>query len=399
MAEYRPGDSNKWHVHESLAKLGNADKRKAFNDEERYPVKFKAKKIPCEDTEIFREGSIQAVDFLKKYPFITSTIHSLKKCFVDGAAFQYDYVIIDESSQVDYIAGIVAMSAAKHLVLIGDDEQLPPVVDMDRLSRMQSDFSLIPEGYILRENRSFLGLCMKIFHEHESKGCGVDVLLNEHYRCHPGIIEFCNKHVYDNKLEIKTVDYDKTHKVPIAVWWFEGNYCERCYCNNGTRVSKRNRKQVKIFIEKEWERLVGRLTGENPPSVCILTPFLGQLEELYRAIRQYNEENGIKLRVLFSGQEDVRKESEDEDAEQTVPMLTVHKSQGREFDIVYFLPVEDGDWEYPWSQHKRLVNVAVSRAKKELRIIASAQIMSESLQRSLTKSYIAPSVCRDAFNF
>lgn len=394
VTEYGPQDPNKWRVHESLARLGNADKRKAFNDQDRYPEKFKAKKMPCGDIEISREGSIQAIDFLKKYPFITSTIHSLKKCFADGATYRYDYVIVDESSQVDCIAGIVAMSAAKHLVLIGDDEQLPPVVDTGRLSKMQSDFSSIPERYILKENRSFLGLCMKIFYEHQAEGYRVDVLLNEHYRCHPGIIEFCNRHVYDNKLAIKTGGYDKTNKVPITVWWFEGNYCEKCYCNNGTRVSKRNRKQVKIFIEKEWKRLAGRLTGENPPSVCILTPFLGQLEELDRAIRQYNEENGIKLRVFFSRQEDAQKESEDEDAEQSVPMLTVHKSQGREFDIVYFLPVEDGDWEYPWSQHKRLVNVAVSRAKKELRIIASAQIMSKPLQLSLTKSYIAPSIGR-----
>lgn len=395
VAEYRPQDPNKWRVHESLAKLGNADKRKAFNDEGRYPEKFKMKKMPCGDIEISREGSIQAVDFLKKYPIITSTIHSLKKCFADGATYQYDYVIVDESSQVDCIAGIVAMSAAKHLVLIGDDEQLPPVVDTGRLSRIQTDFLSIPEHYMLKENRSFLGLCMKIFREHRTGGYRVDVLLNEHYRCHPGIIEFCNRHVYNNKLTIKTGGYDKTNQMPITVWWFEGNYCERCYCNNGSRISKRNRKQVKIFIEKEWRRLAGRLTGKNPPSVCILTPFLGQLEELERALRQYNEENGINLRVFFSGQEDVRKESEDEDAEQAVPMLTVHKSQGREFDIVYFLPVEDGDWEYPWSQHKRLVNVAVSRAKKELRIIASAQIMSEPLQRSLTGVYIEPSAGRE----
>lgn len=392
VAEYQPCDPNKWRVHESLAKLGSADKRKAFNAEDRYPKKFKTEKVSCGEIEISREGSIQAGDFLKKYPFITSTIHSLKKCFADGAAYQYDYVIIDESSQVDCIAGIVAMSAAKHLVLIGDDEQLPPVVDMGKLRKMQTDLSVIPELYRLKENRSFLSVCRKAFEKHESQERKINVLLKEHYRCHPGIIEFCNRYVYDNKLAIKTGGYDAAHKVPITVWWFEGNYCERCYCNNGTRVSKRNRKQVKIFIEKEWKRLVGELTGDNPPSVCILTPFLGQLEELDRAIRQYNEENGIKLQVLFSGQEGMRKEAEDEDAEHSVPMLTVHKSQGREFDIVYFLPVEDGDWEYPWSQHKRLVNVAVSRAKRELRVIASAQIMSEPLQRSLTKAYIAPSV-------
>ena len=67
-----------------------------------------------------------------------------------------------------------------------------------------------------------------------------------------------------------------------------------------------------------------------------------------------------------------------------LPELTIHKVQGQEYDIVYFLPVEDKHWEWPWSQKKRLINVAVSRAKKELRIIASAALMDEDIQRELT---------------
>lgn len=377
---------NQRRMKEGLARLGSAEKRKVFNREQEYTIDFKAKKTFCGAIEISREGTIRAEDFTRKYPFITSTIHSLKKCFADGAFYQYDYVIVDESSQVDLIAGIVAMSAAKHLVLIGDDNQLPPVVDTVRISSIQVETFAI-ERYIIEENKSFLTLCSDIFKE-----CDVSVLLNEHYRCHPGIIDFCNKEVYKNELVIKTSNYDLSSKVPIRVWWFEGNYCEKCYYDSELRKSKRNRKQVKIFIEKEWKPLTERLVGEDPPSVCILTPFRGQLKELNEAITQYNQENGIQLIVEFQGKE-LEAEKVAKDAEEdAIPMLTVHKSQGREFDLVYFLPVEDGDWEYPWSQHKRLVNVAVSRAKKELCVIASAQLMPKELQCKLTKKkYLAPS--------
>ena len=368
-----------------LAKLGSSKKRELFNVLQRYPKRFVAKCIRCKDVNIFREKSICAEDFLKEFPFITSTIHSLKKCFADGASYQYDYVIIDETSQVDCIAGIVAMSAAKHLVLIGDEEQLPPVIDTGKLKKIRTDLSSVPERYILRENKSFLRLCMEIFAEHS-----VSVLLNEHYRCHPKIIGFCNEYIYDNQLEIKTrISDDSRDITPIKVWWFRGNYCEQCYCGDNRR-SKRNMKQVRIFIEKEWEPMSQRLTGDNPPSVCILTPFRGQLEAIKNAIKQYNKEKKITIETQLSVPEDIQNDSEDLDY--SMPMLTVHKSQGKEFDIVYFLPVEDGDWEFPWSQHKRLVNVAVSRAKKELRIISSAQIMSEDMQIELTGTYIPPSV-------
>lgn len=379
---------NQKRMKESLAKLGNTDRRKTFNSESRYEKAFKTKKVQCGDVEISREKSIKAENFTKKYPFITSTIHSLKKCFADGATYQYDYVIVDESSQVDLIAGIVAMSAAKHLILIGDDNQLPPVIDIGKVGKAQVDDSAIDPRYCLEENKSFLTVCMDIYKEYDVKA-----LLKEHYRCHPGIIGFCHQKVYDNSLVIKTKNFNEGNKVPIRVWWFEGNYCEKCNCSNGLRTSKRNRKQIKIFIEKEWPKLVEKLSGINPPSVCILTPFRGQLEELDRVITEYNEKNKIEIKIEFQGKEMTERHLEDDTENSAIPMITVHKSQGREFDIVYFLPVEDGDWEYPWSQHKRLVNVAVSRAKRELCVITSVQLMSKELQCALSKKgYIPPSV-------
>lgn len=45
--------------------------------------------------------------------------------------------------------------------------------------------------------------------------------------------------------------------------------------------------------------------------------------------------------------------------------------------MLCILPVEDNEWEWPWSQKKRLVNVAVSRAKEKLVIITSTNLMSK----------------------
>lgn len=66
-------------------------------------------------------------------------------------------------------------------------------------------------------------------------------------------------------------------------------------------------------------------------------------------------------------------------------MLTFHKSQGRGYDIVYLMTAED-DCESknaPWGQNIRIINVAVSRAKKELHVITSRIWMPQYIQEKL----------------
>ena len=50
-----------------------------------------------------------------------------------------------------------------------------------------------------------------------------NVFLDEHYRCHPAIIGFCNDYVYDNKLKVRSAE---DGKLPIRVRWYEGDYWE-----------------------------------------------------------------------------------------------------------------------------------------------------------------------------
>ena len=71
--------------------------------------------------------------FLKDYPVIMSTTYSLRRSLAEEIT--YDFVIIDESSQVDLATGALALSCAKRAVIVGDLKQLPNVVDFrDALS-------------------------------------------------------------------------------------------------------------------------------------------------------------------------------------------------------------------------------------------------------------------------
>lgn len=73
------------------------------------------------------ELQTKSEDFIKDYPVVLSTTYSLRTCLSKDV--MYDYVIVDEASQVDLCTGVLALSSAKKAVIVGDLKQLSNVVD------------------------------------------------------------------------------------------------------------------------------------------------------------------------------------------------------------------------------------------------------------------------------
>jgi superfamily I DNA and/or RNA helicase len=138
-------------------------------------------------------------EFYKEYPVVLSTTYSAKSCAPKDGVF--DYLIMDEASQVDIATGALALSCATNVVIVGDDKQLPNVIDSKTRQVLTDieDARKIDDCFRLTTH-SFLQSCVEVFNDSPS------TLLREHYRCHPKIIEFCNKMFYDNELLIMTPD-------------------------------------------------------------------------------------------------------------------------------------------------------------------------------------------------
>jgi len=342
------------------------------------------------------EPRVRAAEFLALHPFITSTVHSLKKCFADGDTHQFDYVIMDEASQCSPLLALVAMSSARHLVLVGDVEQLPPIyaedLGADAAAKL-GERGLGPiddPAFDLRDHETGAGTSIIASVERSLADAPVPhTFLNEHYRCHPGIIGFCDERVYrpgGNALAIRTPDYDRDVDVPIRVRWFEGNYCEPYLMEPAAhrgakrppkKLTRTNARQIEIFMTEEWPGLKERLLADASLSVCVLSPYRGLLHELGHRIEA---DGGLAGHAM--GMEKAEAPS-DPTAARQIPTFTIHKSQGQEYDIVYLLPGEDGAWEWPWTEAKPLINVAVSRARLELVIIVSTCLMSPETQEAL----------------
>ncbi|WHY72883.1 AAA domain-containing protein [Fictibacillus enclensis] len=259
--------------------------------------------------------------FIDEYPVILSTTHSLRNCVSQN--YLFDYVIIDEASQVDILTGVLALSCAKNTVVVGDLQQLSNIVDKKAkksIAQLCANPNL-PNGYNYL-NHSLLSSFLIIFKDVPK------VLLKEHYRCHPKIISFCNKRFYQNKLVILTNEGDNDS--PLLFYkTVKGNHAR------GTL----NQRQIEVIFD---EILTNKEILVNPDELIgIISPFCDQKNEIQKTI-----DNKVNM-----------------DAE------TVHKYQGRERDTIILSTVVNEANDFVDSPN--LINVAVSRAVNRLVIVGA----------------------------
>ena len=117
-------------------------------------------------------------EFNREYPVILSTTYSIKGTL--NFEHIYDYLIVDEASQVDLATGVLALACARNIVIVGDLQQLPNVLDSKNFQDSEAVWSRysLPEIYHFSAH-SLLSSAIATWPEAPT------VLLREHYRCHP----------------------------------------------------------------------------------------------------------------------------------------------------------------------------------------------------------------------
>lgn len=263
---------------------------------------------------------LKSRDFLKEYPVVLSTTFSATSNI--NPAYKYDYLIMDEASQVDIAAGALALSCANNAVIVGDLKQLPNVVDAKTEEVVSAIFAKygISEPYRYSTN-SFLSSICSLYPQIPQ------TLLREHYRCNPLIIGFCSKQFYGGELIPMKKD-DNTY-VPIqVVRTVRGNHAR------GTL----NIRQVDTIVQEIIPAL-----EEEFNDIGIIAPYNRQVDALQTSLTS-------------SGRSYVA--------------ATVHKFQGRENDAIILSTVDNQVSEFTDDPH--LLNVAVSRAKKQFTLVVPA---------------------------
>lgn len=258
-------------------------------------------------------------EFVKRYPIISSSTHSIINSLQGGAML--DYVIIDEASQQDIVPGILALGCAKNLIIVGDRKQLAHIPAKLGMAAPKDHFDC--------EKYSLLDSCISVF-----KGSIPMTLLKEHYRCHPRIIQFCNQQFYDNQLVAMT--QDRGEKPLSLLVTAKGNH---------TRKTTNLRELDSLLAMLEGE---GESSWEGEDGRGFIAPFRAQATL-----------SGTLLPADFVND-------------------TVHKFQGRECNEIVYSTVLDKKSNTPkllaFVDDPRMVNVAVSRAKNRFTLVTGDEV-------------------------
>jgi very-short-patch-repair endonuclease/RecA/RadA recombinase len=262
----------------------------------------------------------------------------------------FDLLIIDEASQCDIASALPLMYRAKNVVVIGDPKQLKHI----SLLKQSQDEKLAAEQKIesLFLDYSYSKNSLYDLSERTIRGKNeLPILLNEHYRSHPDIINFSNKFFYEEKLNILT---DESKLLP------------------DDQIEKR------IM----WNNVKGRTVhSKSPYNVEEANKTIEQVVEIIEKINKSNLKNvSLGIVTLFRAQmeliiDKIKKLDQIKDMDITVG--TAHRFQGDEKDIIIFSPaISDKvkqttlNWIHSTNQ---LLNVAITRARSGLIIVGDRE--------------------------
>lgn len=307
----------------------NKDLLEDLCNQSMYALKDKlARKYEANNSRrIFHEDNLwkDPYEFLTEYPVILSTTFSSRNSLNSDVV--YDYLIMDEASQVDIATGALALSCARNAVIVGDTKQLPNVVTDDIKAKAKAVFDSfnINEGY--QYTNSFLQSVLDVMPN------VTQTLLREHYRCHPKIINFCNQKFYRGELIIMTTDKGEADVLSV-VKTVAGDHERNHYSQRQIDVIKNEIMPKYVF---------------NPEETGIIAPYTNQVEALGREICDFDA-------------------------------ATVHKFQGKEKDNIIISTVDDVISDF--ADDPYLINVAVSRAKKKLMLVVTGN--EQAKERNIT---------------
>ena len=320
-------------------------------------------------SEIYKEMSLVC-------PCIVATFFRAPKCFKknnnaqEGTGYLYDYIdllIVDEAGQACTEIGIPTFSLAKKAIVVGDECQIPPIysiktgtsrkywesevgnTDVRSFELLDSSDSSVMR--VASKQSAFKRIWInEMGNREELEG----LFLDEHRRCYDDIIAYCNKLIYNGKLKPLVGNPKEGESVLPVMGHLYIPHSKSETTPEGSRKSIDEARAIAQWIKLNEDIIRKENKGkELKDCVSVITPFTLQAklikEELGKVGYIYNEKD------------------------KGIPVGTVHTFQGAESPIVIYSTVygfDDGKFSFV-DGNEKLMNVAVSRAKKHFFLFSS----------------------------
>ena len=282
----------------------------------------------------------------------------VKKSIEQGFA-PFTTVFIDEAGLLSRVSiAAISLLASRRVVLVGDPKQLAPI---SRISR------ILPTNQMTWLANSSLSHLDTI----SSAKLGVHVL-REQRRMHSDICKVVSAYQYENILttaqEVQSRDCrlpEIFRGQPRAIWYVldeDGEDLPTIRAERGPG----NKSWIRVATAKILARLFSDDSLRAAQGLFV-SPFRAQAKQV----------------AAFFAKSNLA----------TWSASTVHSQQGSEADIVIFDTVNAGSYSWPYDEWKRLVNVAISRSRETIIVLASRAEMEEPYLRPLLK-HLQPRVLR-----
>ncbi|SNY29401.1 arginase family protein [Paractinoplanes atraurantiacus] len=280
----------------------------------------------------------QAVDAV---PVWVMSVDRAIEQFAGGARF--DVVIVDEASQADLFA-LPVLSLAERAVVVGDDQQIGPQLGFVGQvgGLIHSHLGDVPSAEHFDPESSL--------YDHAVRRSPERILLTEHFRCVPQIIEFSSRHYYDGK--IMPLRADRPSLAPIRTVFLPDGVRQPISGFGDVNTAEAHALVEQVAAIVRDPAYAGRTLG-----VISLLSTSGQASYLLSLLRAEIGEDEIQARRLRVGD--------------------AYTFQGDERDVVLVsMVVSDNDPRiaaFTKREYHRRINVAASRARDQLWIFHSVR--------------------------
>jgi len=316
---------NAWvYAIKQIGKTGKGKKAIKFREVAQKEMEFCKDSVPCWVMPLYK---------------VVETIHPKQEMF--------DYVIIDEASQLGPDA-IFLLYISKNIIIVGDDKQTSPEYIGVEANIMTPYIERHLKGIPFAD---YYGTEFSFF-DHAKLFCDGMIVLREHFRCMPEIIEFSNRYFYapEGKELYPLKQYSENRLEPLKT----------VFCKKG-------------FVEGKGENIINRPEAES------IVETIGKLV----VDERYNEKTIGIITLQGSKQADMIEDlllksiGEKEFHKRKIVCGNSSSFQGDERDIIFLSLVTAHNHNRAAlvkPEDERRFNVAVSRAKEQVWLFHSVQL-------------------------
>ena len=309
--------------------------------------------------EAYRKFAISGASILQDisliFPVWTSTLHSIRNLLPFPDSGCINRLIVDEAGMIPLHQLFPALVRCNKAIIVGDPLQLEPIVPFNQsIIEQYHEQAFTTRGLTDTDYERYSPTAIETataYHRaagvlDSSNKIGSGIILSEHHRCVPPIIDFCDR-LCDYNLDIQTKDKESKLGSNLIAYNVKGSYEQHT-----------NLQEIEA-IERLVEHLVENgysVDSFDDNTIGVISPYRAQADALYSTLR--------------SKYRDFKRES----------IGTVHTFQGGQKSVIIFSARQCRDEDSFWFINRRpnLLNVSVSRAEELFILVGNLELLKQS---------------------